>query len=427
MHRDRHSLRVGPRALMRTLTWLRICAIAGQCIAVFTVSRILHLAIPELHLMVGIGTLAVFATFAAWRLRQPWPITEAETVGHIAVDTLVLSFLLYLTGGASNAFVTLLVLPIALCAAALSVSSVLVVAALSGLAYLYLLNWNLPLPSVDLRRANDFHLHVSGMAVNFVIMALMLGFFISRLATALREQQAEVQRIRERALRDEGILAIATQAAGAAHELNTPLSTMRTLLPELRREYANDDLLGGDLALLEDQVERCRSILREMVSVGKAQLSPEPEHTTLGAFVHSCLERFRLLRPEAELDEHLPVDAEGTVLNVQPGLRHAVINLLNNAADASAQNDSAQVSFEARLDGAWLELVVADRGPGFTGTEELADLGYTRKQTGLGLGLALAEATADRLRGELIAHNTPHGGQIRLRLPLAVIEHGDER
>ena len=66
----------------------------------------------------------------------------------------------------------------------------------------------------------------------------------------VRQQQLEVQRVRERALRDEGILAIATQAAGAAHELNTPLSTMRTLLPELRREHADDAALAEDLALL---------------------------------------------------------------------------------------------------------------------------------------------------------------------------------
>lgn len=410
---------------MRTLAWLRLCAIAGQCVAVFTVSRVLHLAIPELHLMVGIGTLAVFATFAAWRLMQPWPVDEIETVGHIAVDTLVLSYLLYFTGGAANAFISLLVVPIALSAAALSVASIFLVATLSGLAYLYLLIWNVPLPPVDMQHADDFHLHVMGMAVNFVIMALMLGFFTSRLAAALRAQQAEVQRIRERALRDEGILAIATQAAGAAHELNTPLSTMRTLLPELRREHRGEPPLAEDLALLEDQVERCRDILREMVAVGKAPLSAQPEHTTLAGFVHSCLERFRLLRPEADVELSLPADATGTGLDVQPGLRHAVINLLNNAADASAQRHSFQVDMEARLHDGWLELVIGDRGPGFTRTEALADLGYTRKQSGLGLGLALAEATADRLRGELIAHNTPQGGQICLRLPLSALEYGD--
>jgi two-component system sensor histidine kinase RegB len=410
--------RIGPRTLARTLAWLRLCAIAGQTVAVLVVAQGLDLPIPELHLFVGIGALAVFAAGAAWRLTQRWPVGEPETVGHVAVDTLVLGYLLYFTGGASNPFVTLLLVPIALSAAALSMRGVMAVAALSGLAYLLLLYWYVPLPTLHMQGFTDFHLHVAGMAVNFVITALMLGFFITRLATALRAQQAEVQRVRERALRDEGILAIATQAAGAAHEMNTPLSTMRTLLPELRRERAADAALTEDLALLEDQVERCRSSLREMVAFGKAQLSQEPERATLQAFVNGCLERFSLLRPEADVTCQLDPAAAQIPLRVQAGLRHALLNLLNNAADASAQNNANEVELRAGVDGAWLELVVADRGPGFGADDELTELGYTRKQTGLGLGLALAEATAERLDGELVARNTETGGEIRLRLPL---------
>jgi two-component system sensor histidine kinase RegB len=222
-------------------------------------------------------------------------------------------------------------------------------------------------------------------------------------------------------LRDEGILAIATQAAGAAHELNTPLSTMRTLLPELRREYAGDAALADDLELLQGQVERCRTILREMVAFGKAQLSQEPERLTLAGFVQGCQERFQLLRPEAELELTLGDHAADVVLRTPPGLKHALLNLLNNAADASAQNGEHAVALDARIVGEWLELVVRDRGPGFTATGELATLGRTQKQTGLGIGLALAEATAERLDGELAASNTERGAEMRLRLPLSVI------
>ncbi len=413
--------RIGPRALVRSLAWLRLFAIAGQSIAVLVVAQVLGLAIPELYLFVGIGALGVFAVAAAWRLQRPWRVSETEALVHMAVDTLVLSCLLYFSGGASNPFISLLLVPIALSAAALSVRGVIAVAILSGLAYLALLWVHVPLPMPGAHPAEGFRLHIAGMAVNFVIMALILGAFISRLASALRMQQAEVQRTRERALRGEGILAIATQAAGAAHEMNTPLSTMRTLLPELRREHAGDAALAEDLALLESQVERCRASLREMVAFGKAQLSQEPEHTTLRAFLHGCMDRFRLLRPEEEVTFTL---AEGTgdlVLAMQAGLRHALLNLLNNAADASAQNGSQEISLHARLDGPWLELTVGDHGPGFVDTEDLTDLGYTRKHTGLGLGLALAEATAERLDGELVAGNTPQGGEIRLRLPLSVM------
>ncbi len=421
MKRTTSQQRIGPRTLFRSLAWLRICAIAGQSAAVLVCALWMQLDIPLLPLMVGIGLLAVFAVFAAWRLALPWPIRQWETILHIAVDTLILGYLLHFTGGASNPFITLLLVPIALSAAALSMGGVLAVAALVGVAYLALLTWYVPLPMPMEGTPGSFSLHVIGMGVNFVIMALLLGFFINRLARAVRLQQLEVQRVRERALRDEGILAIATQAAGAAHELNTPLATMRTLLPEIRREHAGDTALADDLSLLEGQVDRCRTILREMVAFGKAQLSQEPEQLTLACFIHGCLERFQLLRPEADLTLTQDKDAAQIVLRTPPGLRHALINLLNNAADASAINESPAVALTARLDGGWLELIVSDEGPGFTATGELAVLGQSQKKTGLGIGLALAEATAERLEGELTVSNTEAGAQMTLRLPLAVI------
>lgn len=422
MKRPTTQQRIGPRTLFRSLAWLRICAIAGQSTAVLVCAFWMDLEIPLLPLLVGIGLLAVFAVFAAWRLAQPWPIRQWETILHVAVDTLILGYLLHFTGGASNPFITLLLVPIALSAAALSVGAVFAVAALVGLAYAILLLWYVPLPAPMLgTTASGFSLHVLGMGVNFVIMALLLAFFINRLARAVRLQQLEIQRVRERGVRDEGILAIATQAAGAAHELNTPLSTMRTLLPEIRREHAGDALLAEDLALLEGQVDRCRTILREMVAFGKAQLSQVPEQLTLASFIHGCLERFQLLRPEADLELTMSeVDAR-TLLRTPRGLRHALINLLNNAVDASAMNGSQAVALTARCDQGWLELIVRDHGPGFTVTGEPASLGQSLKQSGLGIGLALAEATAERLEGELTADNTVNGAEMSLRLPLAVI------
>src|SRR6185437_10521221 len=299
---------------------------------------------------------------------------------------------------ASNPFVTLLLVPIALSAATLSIRAILAVATLAGAAYLLLLRWYVPLPVLDGVHDQGFSLHVIGMGVNFVIMALLLGFFTNRLARALRMQQLAMQRVHERALRDEGILAIATQAAGAAHELNTPLSTMRTLLPELRREHAADAELAEDLSLLEGQVDRCRDILREMVAFGQAQLSQE-----------------------AELEQQLDEDTARLPLRVPPGLRHALLNLLNNAADASALRDSREVLLQVAREGEWLQFLVIDRGPGFASTEGNARLGQSQKQSGLGIGLTLAVATAERLNGELEARNTNDGAVVCLRLPLAVI------
>ena len=98
----------------------------------------------------------------------------------------------------------------------------------------------------------------------------------------------------------------------------------------MRREHGDDPVLAEDLALMQDQVERCRTILREMVAFGKAQLSQEDEQMSLGDFVRGCLERFQLLRPEAELELELDAATADTVLRSPPGMRHELINLLRD-------------------------------------------------------------------------------------------------
>ncbi|MEP6939196.1 MAG: sensor histidine kinase, partial [Rudaea sp.] len=209
-----------PRALAATLAWLRVCAVLGQVATVVLVDNVFGLAIPEQAILLGIGALAAFDAAVFWRLRRSWPVSEAEVVAHLAIDTGVLCYLLYLTGGATNPFVSLYVVPIALAAMALSPRYLACVVLLACAAYLVLLPWHVPLPALahdthELAGGDSgFNLHVAGMAVNFAIMAVLLGFFIWRLARELRTRAALAQRERERALRDEGILAIATQAAG---------------------------------------------------------------------------------------------------------------------------------------------------------------------------------------------------------------------
>ena len=416
----RHESSLEPAALARTLAWLRVYAVLGQTAAVWFVTAWIHLPLPLLGLSLGIASLAVFAGCVLWRLRQRWPVSATEILLHVGIDTAVLGWLLYLTGGASNPFVTLLLMPITLAAAALGQRAVFLVAVLCIGTYLTLLRWYVPLPGVQMHgEPSGFGLHLVGMTVSFTLSAALLGGFIGRLARGMRKQQAQIQRTRERALRDEGILAIATQAAGAAHELNTPLSTMRILLTELQREHARDPL-ATDLQLLAAQVQRCSDSLRELVAVGKAQLDGTPECTEIGPFIASSLDRFRLLRPEIEVSLRLLGACAGQSLQLPAGLRHALVNLLNNAADASLSNDSQSVELEVECDADTLRLCITDHGGGLAG--EMTGMSrqpfHSTKDGGLGIGLALADATAERLGGRLHLDAAAGGGlTTRLILP----------
>lgn len=411
------------RGLVETLAWLRLVAIAGQALTVAVVTFLLGLGIQVAPLALGIGVLAVFALFAFWRLGQPWPFTLAEAFAHVAVDILVLTYLLYWTGGVDNPFVSLLVIPMALAAAALSLRYVAAVAVLASTCFVALALWHQPLPPLHAANFAATELHVAATSVNFVVTAAVLAFFIARLARALRAREAEVRHQRERTLRNEGILAIATQAAGTAHELNTPLSTIRTLLAELQRERAGDASLAADLALLSSQAERCRDILRKLVEVGNRRLAGTPEQLPLKDFVDACEHQFRLLRPEVELAVAFDGDAAGLGIEAAPDLGHALVNLLSNAADASFASGSAAVELAVSVTGEHADFAVRDHGTGIAPGHGATF--RSSKQHGLGLGLALAHSTAERLGGELAAHAAPGGGLVqRLRVPLLANDNG---
>ncbi|MBS0591491.1 MAG: HAMP domain-containing histidine kinase [Proteobacteria bacterium] len=427
-HRPRtpHS----PRALAATLAWLRVCAVIGQLTTVLFVAQFLRLQIDEGALFAGIAALALFDVFVWWRLRQPWPLGETEVVMHLAVDSGVLCYLLYLTGGAANPFVTLYIIPIALAAMTLSPRHLAASVLIASLAYLIVLFYHAPLPDIAHRalagaNVDLFHrvdLHALGMTMNFVISAVLLGFFIWRLARDLSERETTVRRERERALRDEGILAIATQAAGTAHELNTPLSTIRTLVGELRREHPADSPLGEDLALLSGQAERCRNILRELVQIGSAQLNEQAQEQTLTEFVEDCGERFRLLRPAIDLEIRIITPVQMPPLRIVPALRHALLNVLNNAADASVQGGREKVELSASGTTADIFIEVRDYGLGLpSSVREAAGMRFvSAKRDGLGLGLVLTNATVERFQGTLRAIPAIGGGTTTcLSVPVA--------
>ncbi len=418
----------GPRQLVATLAWLRLCAIGGQLVTIAFVAQVLELAIPVGRLLSAIAVLGLFNIVVLWRLRQKSRMAGWEPVAHIAIDTLVLGYLLYLTGGASNPFVSLLVMPITLAATALPLRSVATVATLAVATYLLLMRFFVALPEVSNAGSNGvyFDLHLTGMAISFAITAGMLGFFIARLASELRAQQAEAELERVRALRDEGILAIATQAASTAHELNTPLSTIRTLLGELVREDTASATLKADFRLLIGQADRCRDILRELVKVGSNQLAGIAEWISVAELCDATRDSFNLLRPEVEASFTIDDAVGARRIAVVPALHHAIVNLLNNAADASLANDDSHVDMSTSADHNTLEIQVRDYGRGMhDAARPGSGFGFlTTKHNGLGLGLALANATAERFGGTLNAEAAEGGGTRQcLRLPLAKLDN----
>jgi two-component system sensor histidine kinase RegB len=229
-----------------------------------------------------------------------------------------------------------------------------------------------------------------------------------------RQEQLRAER-REEGLRDQQLLAIATQAAGAAHELGTPLATMSVLIKEIREDH-KDPLLQEDLAVLQEQVQQCKQTLQQLVRAAEANRRMELDEREVTDWLHEALNRWHLMRPEASYRFQLLGQGQVPSLAPPQDLTQALLNLLNNAADACPEG------LEVRLDWDLLEVCISirDHGAGvpLAIAEQIGKPFFTTKGKGFGLGLFLSKASVTRAGGSVKLYSHEEGGTLtELRLP----------
>lgn len=398
------------RALLGRLLVLRGLLVAGWAAGIAWLHWGLHIAMPLLPMGAVLALLGSFALITAWRLRLDALATQMEFLTHLLVDLTAFAVLVFFSGGATNPFVSLMLVPIIIAAISLPPRWVWLLAAVAGGYYALLLFMYQPLAIADPVAA--YGMHLGGMWFNFLISAALIAFFITRMHAGLRGRDGELAALREKQLRDERILALGTQAALAAHELATPLATIQTTAHELAQEFANDPDIGADCQLLEKQAQACKRILTQLAA--RAQDST-PHPISLDAWVAALLKHWQVIRPDVHLKTALiPTQRDFTPPD---GLEQAILNVLNNAADASP----ADVEFDvtAGNDALWID--IADRGPGFTAAQK-AQAGRVlfsdKPGQGWGMGLVLTHATLERAGGALTLTARAGGGTlVRIQLP----------
>lgn len=367
----------------------------------------------SIALFLGLIALAFFAL--SLRSRRLTPVAAWELFAYLQFDVLALTVLLYFSGGASNPFVSLLLLPLITAAALLPANQVWAMAGTAVAVYTALMFHYLPLPGMLSGHGPGFHAHLWGMWLVFVISALLIAGFVARLAAALRNRDHEVARLREKALRDEQILALGMFAAGAAHELGTPLSTIAVLAKELEREYGEDSPPSADLRTLRQQVEACKSILGDLLR--SADLAADREAAqTLDVLLERTRDRWQLLRPRVPLRVDCAGPSPPPAVTAPRTIGQTLIGLLNNAADACPDG----VDLAGRWDARRVVIEIRDRGPGLSPEIEsrLGEAFFSTKDGGTGVGLLLANATLERLGGQVSLTRDPRGGTCtRIDLP----------
>ncbi|QSQ27990.1 HAMP domain-containing histidine kinase [Pyxidicoccus parkwayensis] len=404
------------------LVRLRWHAALGQALTVAVATRGFGLRLPVLPLLALVATTAVSNLVLALWLRRAPTVRPALLGGVLSFDLLLLTGLLALSGGPANPFGMLYLVHVTLAALVLGPRWTVLIGLLAVLGHASLFAFYVPLPEVTGVPAGGTvaSLHVLGTWLAFVLTALVIVFVVARVAAALKDRQEAVVRSQQFAARAEKLASLSTLAAGAAHELGTPLGTIAIAANELESlilEEPHEAL--EDARLIRDEVERCRDILERMSARAGRSLGEVPERTTTGA----VLARLKEQLGAAELARlHFDAGPEELPL-VCPvrGLVQVLANLVRNGLHASDETQGI-VTVSARGDAERLRFMVEDHGTGVPRAllPRLGEPFFTTKPAGqgMGLGLFLSQTYAELCGGRLeLASEEGRGTRVTLELP----------
>jgi two-component system sensor histidine kinase RegB len=423
----RHSSGVasGPpalRASLRLLMRLRGVAIAGQSLAI-ACAVYAGVALPLVPMAAVVVALLGWNGWTWLRLRSPQDPDHAEIATHLALDLAALGFLLYCSGGAANPFALLFVLHAVMIALLLPPVAAGCGAALVIACYVALIRIHRPLEMAD-GGALPRDLATLGHGVSVALTIGVTAWFVVRIVAALRAHERRLNDATGKLLRDEAVLRVGALAAGAAHELATPLTTMAVATDAILRDAPTPEI-ARDARIVAAQIAACRGTLGDLMAAAGHARSPGGGRERLDVFLESIAERCRLMHPEAAIASDWRDVPPGAEIFAEQSLRQALLSLLNNAVEASPRD----VAFYARRSATALRVIVADRGSGLPNAD-LLRLGrafFTTKPPGkgTGLGVMLAARAVEALGGSLRCDNRPGGGlAVEVALPLDTLALG---
>ena len=405
---------------LRRLVKLRWAMLLLMALLVLVAPALLHIHLPQAVLLaiLALGALINLITYRQFRERQF--ATSNELCSQLISDMLTLAALVFFSGGATNPLISLLLPPVAIAALALPTRQVMAIGGLAVSLYGLLMVFYLPLPITDASRATQ--LHLMGMWLTFAVSAALLGWIILRMSQLIRQRDEALAQAREQALRAERVTAMGTLAAGAAHELGTPLATMTLLTGELRNDQRLPDDLHADLGLLQQQIMRCKQIITNLSRRAGAERLENIPLVPVDRWIDTLRLQWQATRPGSSSQLISGRDHPAPLIGADPRLEQALLNLLNNAANACPE----QIEIVLGWSQSQIEISIRDSGPGFPeqviaacGRHKLPD-----HPSGCGMGLMLTSSAIEQLGGQLHLSNRQHGGaEAKITLPRTTTPH----
>jgi two-component system sensor histidine kinase RegB len=406
------------------LIQLRWLAVGGQLATILTVQFTLGAQLPLVEMLVLLAALSLFNLASWWRSRTAsGVIRNGELFVGLLVDVAVLSAQLYYSGGVTNPFIFLYLLQVAIGAVLLRPRYIWAMVVVTSLCFILLTQVHRPLSLPELADAAFSGHYIGGLLICFTLNAALLVIFIHRIGRNLRQRDARLADLRQRAAEEEHIVRMGLLASGAAHELGTPLATLSVILGDWSRlrPFTDDPELVAEIKLMQLQLQRCKSIVSGiLLSAGEAR-GEAPVETTLHLFLDELVAEWRSTRLAQALDYQRDGLPDRPIIS-DSALKQMIGNVLDNAIDAAPNRP---VRLQVNCEDDVLTLSVRDRGPGFS-PAMLANFGKpyhsTKGRPGSGLGLFLSVNVARTLGGRIVASNRVGGGaEVVVTLPLAAL------
>jgi two-component system sensor histidine kinase RegB len=395
---------------LRTLILVRWMAIAGQVAAILVASQAYRLQLPLglCALAVGLSVLANLLLVGLFPENRR--LSETEAFLTLLFDLSQLAFLLFLTGGLTNPFAILVLAPVTISASMLRLRSTLLLGALAILVVSAAVFWYLPLRFADGSELVIPRLFAFGFWLSIVIGILFLGLYSRRVATEMRSMSEALLATQMALAREQKLTDLAGVVAAAAHELGTPLATIKLVSAELIDELADQPELQDDARLIREQADRCRDILRDMGRAGKDDL--HLRQAPLSAVLREAAEP-HLARGKQVDFSFAPVqdgaEAQPSILR-RPEIIHGLRNLVQNAVDFARSTVWVEGEWTSRR----IIIRITDDGEGFP-PSVIGRIGdpFVRARRpdpevekrpgyeGMGLGLFIAKTLLERSGAEL--------------------------
>lgn len=390
---------------LRTLILLRWIAIAGQVTALTVAARLFGVELPVLQCILAVGASVVANLIATFAYPESKRLSETEAMLTQLFDIAQLGLLVFLTGGLNNPFALLMIVPVTISATALDLRYTVFLGAVASCLLTLLAFYHLPLVLADGSVLRLPSIQLFGFWVAIQIGLAFLAAYAWRIAHESHSMAQALAATQMALAREQKLTDLGGVVAAAAHELGTPLATIKLVSAELMEELEGQPELLADARLIREQADRCRDILQSMGRTGKDDLMLRV--APLSALLREAAEPHRSRGKEVifEIGPGQGGDARQPSVHRRPEIIHGLRNLIQNAVDFAA----ARVWITATWTDAEIAVRIADDGPGFPpqilgrigdpfvrGRESSGDDPLRPEYGGMGLGLFIAKTLLER-------------------------------